>query len=312
MPTAPTVSIIIPAYNASAFIERALASCLAQTYTDYEIIVVDDGSSDGTGDIVRERYADNSVQVIQQENQGVGTARNTGILAAQGDYILALDADDVLHPTYLEKVMQRFREVDDRVAMIYTQHRIIKDGIVSQPNARLVEGDVFCDLLLQKNATMMLPSTATIRKDALVEVGLFPTEEIYSDDWDTWLRLTIHYHVISIDEPLVDRHLHDANVTLANKLSAYRIINVLEKVRDFPKRRMCIDDAAYDVFVADACHKYAMLEWETGDTAITRDYLRRAIDLTQKSRHIRQLYLMLSYVAPFSVVLVISQLLNRR
>lgn len=308
---APIVSIIIPAYNARAFIERAIDSCLVQTYADYEIIVVDDGSIDGTGDLVRECYGA-KVQVIRQENQGASVARNTGVLAASGAYILPLDADDALHPTYLEAVMQRFDVVDERVAMVYTQHRIIEDGIVSESNVRLVDGDIFCTLLLHKNETMMLPSTTTIRKDVLMEVGLFPSEQIYSDDWDTWLRLTVDYHVASIAEPLVDRYLHDTNITRSNKWSAYRIIQVLEKVRHYPKRKLCVDDTDYNIFVADSCHKYAMLEWETGNKAITRDYLKKAIALTTKSRRLRQLYVLLSYVLPFRVVMLINLILKWR
>ncbi len=98
----PTVSVIIPTYNRRAYVQEAIDSVLAQTYTDYEIIVIDDGSTDGTGEALRERYGDKIIYEWQ-ENQGLSAARNRGIESSRGQYIALLDSDDLWMPEKLER-----------------------------------------------------------------------------------------------------------------------------------------------------------------------------------------------------------------
>ena len=102
------VSVVIPCYNQGAFIDDAVNSVLAQTFSDFEIIIVNDGSTDATTNALLERYSRPKTTVIHTENQGVCAARNTAIKAAAGKYILPLDADDKIEPTYLEKAVNVF------------------------------------------------------------------------------------------------------------------------------------------------------------------------------------------------------------
>ena len=124
------VSVIIPAFNAAEYIRQTLHSVLAQTYQSLEVIVVDDGSEDGTGAIVEEFVEkDARVQLVTQCNAGVGAARNTAIRMARGEYIAPLDADDVWFPEKLEKQVACMEQYGEETGMVYCWSiRVDKDG----------------------------------------------------------------------------------------------------------------------------------------------------------------------------------------
>jgi glycosyltransferase involved in cell wall biosynthesis len=169
------VSVIIPAYNASVTIERTLRSVLAQTYGHLEIIVVDDGSIDDTAAIVaRISREDPRIILLQQPNQGVATARNVGIDHARGEFIAPLDADDIWHPSKIEKQIAVINGGGDRIGLVYCYSRYIDedDIIVSQDGPHgAARGDVFSQLVLANfvgNA-----SSPLVRRCRLLEVGAY-------------------------------------------------------------------------------------------------------------------------------------------
>ena len=125
------VSVIIPLFNKAPYVARALHSVLAQTFTDFEVIVVDDGSTDDGGSVVRQ-FADDRVRMIKQDNGGPGAARNRGLAEAQGEYVAFLDADDCWLPTYLESGMGRFSAVGQEVAAVTSGYLIFPPGASSQ------------------------------------------------------------------------------------------------------------------------------------------------------------------------------------
>ena len=127
---APIVSVIIPAYNAERFIPQAIQSVLEQTYQSYEIIVVDDGSTDKTKDILKE--FEDKVCCIYQENQGPSAARNAGIKISQGRYICFLDADDIWTPDKLE-VQVEFLECHPDISLVFSDHQDFDAGGGSVP-----------------------------------------------------------------------------------------------------------------------------------------------------------------------------------
>jgi glycosyltransferase involved in cell wall biosynthesis len=172
-PVARFVSVIVPAYNASATIERTLRSVMAQTYAHLEIIVVDDGSNDHTAAIV-ERVAreDPRIILLRQPNEGVATARNLAIAHAYGEFIAPLDADDIWHPRKIEKQIAVMEDGGNRIGLVYCysrqidEHDIITPQEGQQSNAR---GDVYSLLVLSNfvgNA-----SSPLIRRTYLQEVG---------------------------------------------------------------------------------------------------------------------------------------------
>jgi glycosyltransferase involved in cell wall biosynthesis len=126
------VSVVIPLYNKAPYIQRAIDSVLAQTYADFELIIVDDGSTDGSGDIVRQ-YADPRIRLIVQENAGPGAARNRGLREANAEYIAFLDADDEWLPMYLEEQLRLFQQYGNEVSVVCALTRNHQTGDFHMP-----------------------------------------------------------------------------------------------------------------------------------------------------------------------------------
>jgi len=195
----PLVSVIIPAYNAARYIERTLESVLAQTYPNLEIIVVDDGSSDTTPEIVQAwTERDGRVQLVQQANGGVAIARNTGIAQANGEFIAPIDADDLWHPTNLEQQIERLTKAGEQTGVCYGWSVDIDED--DCPNggfrAATIEGAVYRSMLCHNflgNA-----SSTVIRRSALEAIGgydmRFKQRQAQGcEDWDLYLRLAERY-----------------------------------------------------------------------------------------------------------------------
>ena len=187
--TEPLISIIIPAYNAAEFMGETLDSIFAQTFTRYEVIVINDGSSDTEKlEEVLERYPDNLLY-IAQENQGAGEARNAGLRAANGEFVAFLDADDRWVPEFLEKQLDLLKRSNaDLVfadALLFGDSRL--DGRTFMQLNPLT-GEVTAENLLAVKVTV-LTSTVLARKTVIFEVGLFDVSLRRGQDFDLWLRL---------------------------------------------------------------------------------------------------------------------------
>lgn len=182
------VSIIIPTYNCRQWISEAIDSALAQTYPDCEIIVVDDGSTDGTRELLREKYGD-QIRYVYQENQGRSAARNHGLRLAQGKYIQFLDADDILMP---EKVAYhtRFLEECPRYAAVYGRVQVFFD---KNPTCKWDRCDESVynsgNLLVQEIHHPMLTIMTLVRREWLECVNGFDESLVRREDWDLWLRI---------------------------------------------------------------------------------------------------------------------------
>lgn len=201
-----TVSVVIPAYNAAAFIEATLDSVRAQTYTDYEIVVVDDGSSDGTHAVVEAWLARHkaSGRCIRQPNKMIAGARNTGLRAAAGAFIALLDHDDLWYPDKLERVMRAFAEHPE-ADLIGHHINMTKDGRVLRTirkgpaAARMYER-----LLLTGNA--LGPSATVFRRDKALAIGGFRENPEFNtvEDYDFWMRLSRVARFFFVDETLAE------------------------------------------------------------------------------------------------------------
>jgi glycosyltransferase involved in cell wall biosynthesis len=206
----PKVSVIVPAYNAMTYLPETLKSVLQQTFTDFEVLIIDDGSTDNivqwTGELV-----DSRVKLIVQQNQGASVARNTGIAQAQGEYIAFLDADDLWEPTKLEKQVHCLEE-NPEIGLVHTNMLLIdwqgkSSGRVMKSNA---EGDALKQLLKQNT---IATSSVIVRNDCLKTVGEFDRNLRYSQDWDMWVRIAARYPLAVIKEPLVSYRQHPNNAT---------------------------------------------------------------------------------------------------
>lgn len=185
----PKFSVIIPAFNAEDFIRDTLDSVGRQSFEDYEVIVVDDGSSDGTASFVEqwiEQHGSVSARLIQQKNLGVGAARNTGMQAARGEYLAFLDADDVWFSNKLERVDWYLRENRATDLMCHDLIRRFTDG--NKKVIRCGPFKTYRSLLLNHNC--FFTSATTIRRTLLRELGGFSPELSFNgvEDYDCWLR----------------------------------------------------------------------------------------------------------------------------
>jgi glycosyltransferase involved in cell wall biosynthesis len=206
--TMPTVSVIIPAYNAEAFIADAVSSALEQTYRDLEVIVVDDGSTDGT--LARLAGFGDRIRVHQQPNRGVAMARNTGVGLARGGWIAFLDADDLWLPHKLERQL-----ASASAPMLYTDRMNIgARGDLPEIQSAVTPmhgGDVFALLLGEGN---FITNTSVMMRRALFEkMNGFYTGLNGTEDWDLWIRIAEGHEIGFIDEPLVRYRFHPGGLS---------------------------------------------------------------------------------------------------
>lgn len=193
----PRVSVVIPAYNASTYVGAALTSVFAQTYRDFEVIVVDDGSEDEVAfRAVLDRWADRIVYV-RQANAGPARARNEGIAKSAGELIAFLDADDVWRPDKLQKQVAYF----DR----HPETGLLHTGVIGQPARWTPRAeaphDAFCDLFHTR--FFVNASTVMIPAAVLAAAGGFDERrQIHVEDWDLWLRIAARYALGYLSEPL--------------------------------------------------------------------------------------------------------------
>ena len=187
----PKVSIIIPAYNAESTIKCTIRSVHKQTYRDYELIIIDDGSTDRTVEIVRE-IADDRLKLFSYKNAGLPTARNRGIQQATGEYIAFLDADDLWTRDKLEKQVAVL-ETNPEVGVVYSQTYCIdsQSNFLYYCNPVCFAGDVLKELFLTN--FLHNGSNPLIRQQAIATVGKFDSSLNSSEDWDYYLRLAALY-----------------------------------------------------------------------------------------------------------------------
>lgn len=187
----PGLSIVVPARNAARFIGDTLASLAAQHTADFEAVVIDDGSTDGTADIVRGVAAGNSrFRLVAGAAKGVSVARNAGLEAARGEIVLFLDADDLLAPDALDRFAEALAAAPEAVAALGGVARIAEDGrsLPGRDNRELAAGPDQLALLLRKNFIVNGGALA-IRRSAALEAGGYDPDLAYGEDWEFWCRL---------------------------------------------------------------------------------------------------------------------------
>jgi glycosyltransferase involved in cell wall biosynthesis len=189
----PFFSVIMPLYNKAPYIRRSLESVLQQTFREFEIIVIDDGSTDDGASIVS-TYQDRRICLIRQENAGVSAARNRGIFAAKAEWISFLDADDEYFSNYLEKMHGHvLRHLDIGFAfsnVLFKGQSCLRARRMINTNAAHFEViDDYCDFLCRHSLAGPHTSSIVVRKSLLQEVGCFPAGVTRGEDTVTWLRL---------------------------------------------------------------------------------------------------------------------------
>lgn len=206
-----TVSVIIPTYNRGHLVGRAILSVLDQTYQDFEIIVVDDGSKDYTEEVVKSFNDPRICYIRHTRNLGGSAARNTGIRAAKGKYIAFLDSDDEWLPTKLEEQIRVFHN-EQNCGVVYTDLlRIYSDGRIELYKGKHLGGWVLKDLLV--TSIIGSTSSAVIKRECFDVVGLFDETLPSCQDWDMWIRIAKKYPFKRVPKPLVKYYLHGEQIS---------------------------------------------------------------------------------------------------
>jgi len=185
------VSVVTPTFNRGRFLPEAVASVLAQTYTDLELIIVDDGSVDDTRKVLEPFLADGRVRYFYQENQGQSHARNLALEHAAGDFVAFLDSDDLWAPDKLEKQLAVLRAKPE-VDIVHGDEAIIDEQgvVISLENMRRFSGRITRRLLADNSVSI---TTALVRRRCFNEMGGFDTSVGVADDYELWLRFSARY-----------------------------------------------------------------------------------------------------------------------
>ncbi|HSR63956.1 MAG TPA: glycosyltransferase [Gammaproteobacteria bacterium] len=202
MPDMPTVSVIIPTRDRALFVTRAIESVLNQSRLPEEIIVIDDGSTDGTSGILAREFP--LAKVLQSDGRGVSAARNLGIQYAEGDWIALLDSDDTWHGNKLKRQLLALEE-NPAYRVCHTNEIWIRDGVRVNPMKKHQKrgGFIFRDCLPR---CAMSPSSTLIHREIFERVGMFDENLPACEDYDLWLRISARYPVLFINKELVTKY----------------------------------------------------------------------------------------------------------
>ncbi len=268
---APGVSVIIPTYNRRDLVQRALQSVFAQTYSDFEIMVVDDGSTDDTRAVVEGR---DRVRYLCQANAGPASARNLGIRQARAGIIAFLDSDDVWWPDFLETqldVLSHYPEVALVCARSVVEGREAKYFPLGQ---ELIVGDLY--LSLYRKSFVRTPATV-VRKSCLDAVGYFNESYLWSEDHDLWLRIASQYTIAYVNRCLVRIGRQSDNISrdLTRPLETHLKIAIEVLERNFDAFR--IPRTVYRDRIAKRHMQFSRLFFARGDNAQGWSCIRRAL-----------------------------------
>jgi glycosyltransferase involved in cell wall biosynthesis len=197
-----SISVVIPSFNRWHTLPRAVRSVLAQTRAPHEVIVVDDGSTDGTADAIATDFP--AVTLLRQENRGVAAARNLGVDRARGEWIAFLDSDDEWGPRKLERQLAALA-AQPGYAICHTEEIWIRNGRRVNPRDRHRKSGGY---IFQKCLPLCVisPSSVMIRRSLLIEAGGFDQSFPVCEDYDLWLRLCSRHPVLFVDEPLTVKY----------------------------------------------------------------------------------------------------------
>jgi len=227
----PQVTVVIPAYNAAWCLERAVESVLAQDFDDFELLVINDGSTDDTAAVV-DRFDDPRVQRIDQANQGLSAARNRGIRAARGEYVAFLDADDWWLPGKLQAQVQAM-QADPELGFCSTATEVHSPEGQHLHTWRCptIQGDLLQTIFRELAAVAGSGSAVMARKACFERAGLFDENLKSLEDIDMWMRLAAISGYTCIDEPLAAILKHPQSMSRNLKVMRRAAIQVVKKNR---------------------------------------------------------------------------------
>jgi glycosyltransferase involved in cell wall biosynthesis len=294
--SAPRFSVIMAAYNAAATIESSVASVLAQTERDFELVVVDDGSTDDTAALVR-AFDDERIVLVQQENHGLGAARATALRHARGAYVGVLDSDDLYLPRYLELHGAALDGADAGVGFAYSDawvlelpaRRIRRRTSSAYVDPPVPPPDTAESFLLEMLRRNFVSALATIRRSVLEETGPWNPRFRSAEDYELWLRVLAHgyrgvlvpgLHLVIRDRP--GSLTKAATTMLESRRDVYRVL--LEEYPNVSEEARRVAQEEYDRY-----DRQLQRQLDRSAAARVRTRLRRAAGAVRRSlvRHRR-------------------------
>ncbi|MBW4651841.1 MAG: glycosyltransferase [Kaiparowitsia implicata GSE-PSE-MK54-09C] len=276
----PKVSVIIPAYNAMRYLPATVDSVLNQTFKDFEMLIIDDGSSDE----IRQWTSyllDPRAQLISQQNQGLPGARNTGIMHAKGEYIAFLDADDLWEPTKLEKQVCRFEQYPD-VGLVHAWMEFIDEN--GKPTGRIMRSDANGNAwkLLAERNVIACPSVM-VRKSCFDITGMFDRSLRSVEDWDMWIRIAAKFPIALIAEPLAYYRQTPGSMSKNCAVMEQSFYAVIEKTfQDVPEELRYLKDRS--IGYANLCLAWKALQCQESDFYQSAQYRAKAVKAYPKLR----------------------------
>jgi glycosyltransferase involved in cell wall biosynthesis len=239
----PKVSVVIPTYNRAHLIPRAIQSVLNQTYQDLEIVVVDDGSTDNTEELIKNFKDERIRYILNSKNKGASAARNTGIKASNGNYIAFQDSDDEWFPDKLEQQMEVFRDAPPEIGVVYSGlYRIEADKKIYLPSNRFTqkEGNIHNELL---KGNFVGTPTVLIKKECFENTKYFDESLLAYEEWELWIEISKHYLFKYINKPLLRAYStpNSVNLNQNNTLKAHEII-IKKHLDDFSKNKRILSE----------------------------------------------------------------------
>jgi glycosyltransferase involved in cell wall biosynthesis len=228
----PRVSVVIATYNYARFLAESLQSVLSQTWSNVEVLVVDDGSTDETPALMRRWQGDTRVSYIRQDHRGAAAAYNTGLVRASGDYLAVQGADDAWLPDKLARQLAGL-EADPAIGLVYSDTTVVNSDGVPQRRHFYDTGRVpyvgkVLPMLLLDN--FIPASSVLMRRSVLHSVGLHDETLEVCEDWDLWLRIAARFEFGYVDEPLVRIRRHGENAHLRAAPMIRDSFRVLDRV----------------------------------------------------------------------------------
>lgn len=305
------VSVIIPAFNAEKYILDAINSILSQTYQNYEIIVVNDGSTDNTEQIIKPYL--NRIIYLYQDNKGVAAARNTGIKASKGEYIAFLDSDDVWSPEKLS-IQVKFLNDHPDFDLVYGDYGTFGENGVIDKNSPLTrkfprpDGYIFQDLLLR---CLIFTATVMLQKKVLEETGLFDEQFSIGEDYDLWLRIAEKHKIGYIPEVVAMYRQHQESAThkpsYPDKPWEIRVIE--KALETFPEDAKKIPLNEFKKRLARPYLELAYKSFYEANYSASRKYFRKYLSLSPfSSRAI--IYYLMSCIFPDLMLRTIRSIKN--
>lgn len=226
----PLVSVIIPAFNSSKTIKKTIDSVLVQTLTDFELIIINDASTDNTLDIISQ-YQDPRLQVFSYPHGGGNVSRNRGLKHALGEYVSFLDADDIWEADKLELQLQTLQKLQQNtevaIAYSWTDYINEEDNVILKGCHTNANGDIYEKLLVHN--FLENGSNPLIRKTSIVELGGFDETLTAAQDWDMWLRLAQKYHFVCVPKVHILYRVTTNSVSTNLNRQEEACLKVLEK-----------------------------------------------------------------------------------